>query len=166
MIRIILDDERIINIELDEVNAPISVTNFLKLIDKKYFDGVIFHRVIKNFMIQTGKYYIDDNSLKEKEDVESIKGEFTENGFNNPLKHLKGTISMARTSDMNSASSQFFICSVDCPHLDGAYAAFGKVADEESMKVVEDISNVETARFYYFNDFPVEPVIIKTIERV
>lgn len=166
MFRIILDDERIINIELDEVNAPISVKNFLKLIDKKYFDGVIFHRVIKNFMIQTGKYYIDDNSLKEKEDVESIKGEFTENGINNPLKHLKGTISMARTSDMNSASSQFFICSVDCPHLDGAYAAFGKVADEESMKVVEDISNVETTRFYYFNDFPVEPVIIKTIERV
>jgi len=101
-IKIILEDDRTILVELDEKYAPISVKNFLKLVDNKFYDGVLFHRVIKDFMIQTGGYYIDGNSLKNKEEVESIKGEFLSNKVNNPLKHLKGTISMARTNDPNS----------------------------------------------------------------
>ena len=166
MIKIILNDERVINVELNEKEAPITVANFLKLVDEHFYDGVIFHRIIANFMIQTGGYYIDELSLKEKDKVASIKGEFKQNGVENNLLHEFGTISMARTSDMNSASSQFFICANACPHLDGAYAAFGKVKDLESLKVVKDLSEVKTTKFYYFNDFPVEPVFIKKVIRV
>ena len=144
IIKIILEDNREIKAELYPEFAPISVQNFLDLIDEKYFDGVIFHRVIEDFMIQTGGYYIKDNTLFDKEGAKNIKGEFIKNGVNNPLKHKAGTLSMARAMDMNSGSSQFFICSVDTPHLDGSYAAFGKVCDEESMNVVLDISKVKT----------------------
>ena len=163
-IKIILNDDREINAELYENIAPISVSNFLNLINQNYYDGVIFHRVIKDFMIQTGKFYINEKSLYAKEDIESIKGEFNSNGFNNDLKHTPGVLSMARTSEPDSASSQFFICSATCPHLDGQYAAFGRVLDEESLKVVMDISNVQTFNIGYgFSDFPVEPISIKTI---
>ena len=166
MIRIKLQDGRKIDLELYEDVAPITVKNFYKLIDQHYFDGVIFHRVIEGFMIQTGAYYIDEATLKEKDKVEEIIGEFKQNGIENNLLHKAGIISMARTNVMNSASSQFFICAVDCPHLDGAYAAFGKVVDEESMQVVLDISKVPTTTFYHFHDFPVEPVIISEVVRI
>ena len=90
----------------------------------KYYDGIIFHRIIDGFMIQTGGYYLEDNSLSEAKEVPTIKGEFSANGVENNLKHTLGVVSMARANDMNSASSQFFICSADAPHLDGNYAAF------------------------------------------
>ena len=165
-IQIKLLDGRVINAELYPEIAPISVNNFLKLIDEKYFDGVIFHRVIDRFMIQTGGYYIEGNTLMEKEGAATIKGEFASNGVENNLKHKVGVLSMARTSDPNSATSQFFICSASCPHLDGAYAAFGKVNDDESIANVLDISHVETTNIGYgFADFPVEPIVIETIIR-
>ena len=143
-IKIILKDGREINAELYPEVAPITVANFLKLIDERYFDGVIFHRVIDRFMIQTGGYYIEGNTLMEKEGAKTIKGEFASNGVENTLKHKIGVLSMARTNDPNSASGQFFICSASCAHLDGAYAAFGKVVDELSLATVLDISHVET----------------------
>ena len=165
-IQIKLLDGRVINAELYPEIAPISVNNFLKLIDEKYFDGVIFHRVIDRFMIQTGGYYIEGNTWMEKEGAATIKGEFASNGVENNLKHKVGVLSMARTSDPNSATSQFFICSASCPHLDGAYAAFGKVNDDESIANVLDISHVETTNIGYgFADFPIEPIVIETIIR-
>jgi peptidyl-prolyl cis-trans isomerase B (cyclophilin B) len=167
IIKIILEDEREITAELYPEIAPISVANFLKLIDERYYDGVIFHRVIDRFMIQTGGYYIDGNVLMDKEGANTIKGEFQSNGVENNLKHKLGVLSMARTSDPNSASSQFFICSVSCPHLDGAYAAFGKVIDDEGIKNVLDISHVQTTDIGYgFSDFPIQPIVIKTIEKL
>ena len=165
-IKIILEDGREINAELYPEVAPITVANFLKLIDERHFDGVIFHRVIDRFMIQTGGYYIEGNTLMEKEGAATIKGEFASNGVSNNLKHKVGVLSMARTSDPNSATSQFFICSASCPHLDGAYAAFGKVNDDESIANVLDISHVETTNIGYgFADFPIEPIVIETIIR-
>lgn len=156
-----------INLELYPDKAPITVKNFLELVDRNYFDGVVFHRIIKNFMIQTGGYYISDNALCEKEAVPSIKGEFKANGVSNDLLHTAGVISMARTNVMDSASSQFFICSVDTPHLDGLYAAFGKVIDEESMAEVVKISKVPTTALgMAFQDFPRILVKINKIERI
>ena len=163
-VTIVLEDGREINCELYPEIAPISVKNFLSLVEKNFYDGVIFHRVIDRFMIQTGGYYIENNTLLDKLGCEPIYGEFASNGFENNLKHKIGVLSMARTNDPNSASSQFFICSASCAHLDGQYAAFGKVLDEESLANVLDISHVETTNIGYgFSDFPVEPVIIKTI---
>ena len=167
IVNIVLTDGKEIKVELMPEYAPISVANFLELVDKKFYDGVVFHRIIHNFMIQTGGYYIDDMTLNEKEEVNQIKGEFKSNGVNNELKHTAGVISMARTSIKDSASSQFFICSVDCPHLDGEYAAFGKVVDEESLNNVVEVSKVETARLSpMFSDFPTNLISIKTIERI
>lgn len=166
IIIITLEDDRQIKVELYPDVAPITVANFLKLVDQKFFDGVCFHRVIPGFMIQTGGYYLDEYTLNEKPEVESIKGEFASNGVENDLLHTLGVISMARTNDKNSASSQFFICSADAPHLDGEYAAFGKVMDEESLKVVLEISVVPTMNIGYgFSDFPQFPVVIKSIRR-
>ena len=166
IIVITLEDDRQIKLELYPDVAPITVANFLKLVDEKYFDGVCFHRVIYNFMIQTGGYYLDGYTLSEKEEVPSIKGEFESNGVENDLLHTLGVISMARSNDMNSASSQFFICSADAPHLDGDYAAFGKTIDEESNKVVLEISETPTINIGYgFSDFPQFPIVIKTIRR-
>ncbi len=166
IIVITLEDDRQIKLELYPDVAPITVANFLKLVDEKFFDGVCFHRVIPGFMIQTGGYYLDGYTLSEKEEVPSIKGEFESNGVENDLKHTLGVISMARTSDKDSASSQFFICSADAPHLDGDYAAFGKTIDEESNKVVVEISVVPTMNIGYgFSDFPQFPVVIKSIRR-
>ena len=166
IIVITLEDDRQIKLELYPDVAPITVANFLKLVDEKYFDGVCFHRVIYNFMIQTGGYYLDGYTLSEKEEVPSIKGEFESNGVENDLLHTLGVISMARSNDMNSASSQFFICSADAPHLDGSYAAFGKTIDEESNKVVLEISETPTINIGYgFSDFPQFPIVIKTIRR-
>ena len=166
-VNIILEDGRSIKVTLYPEYAPLSVENFLKHVDNKMFDGVIFHRVIANFMIQAGGYAIKDGTLVETANVDSIKGEFSSNGVKNDLKHTPGVISMARTNVNDSASSQFFICSAESPHLDGKYAAFGKVIDEESLNVVLSISFVETSNFYgILPNFPVEPVVIKTIKRM
>ena len=165
-VEITLTTEQKIRLCLDSKVAPKSVANFVNLVENKYFDGVIFHRIIKDFMIQTGGYYLDGYTLSEKEEVPSIKGEFEKNGVENDLLHTLGVISMARSNDMNSASSQFFICSADAPHLDGSYAAFGKTIDEESNKVVLEISETPTINIGYgFSDFPQFPIVIKTIRR-
>ena len=165
-IQIVLEDQRVINIVLEEKYAPKTVGNFLKLINQNYFDGTIFHRVIENFMIQTGGYKVDDNVLGELGTTESIEGEFASNNHpENTLKHTVGVISMARTNIKNSATSQFFICVNDCPWLDGEYAGFGKVCDEESIKVIMDISKVKTGQLSpQFADFPYELIVIKTIK--
>ncbi len=156
-----------INLELDEVTAPISTENFLKYVDDGFYDGTIFHRVIPGFMIQGGGYLDDEPGLKEKDSKYApIKGEFKSNGVNNPIKHNKGVISMARTFVKNSATSQFFICVANCPFLDGEYAAFGRVTDEESLKVAVNISDERTHSWRGFDDIPDEPVVIKTIKRV
>lgn len=133
--------------------APETVGNFVNLINRKFFDGLIFHRVIKGFMIQGGGY---DEKGNHKE-AASIKGEFTKNGFTNNLKHTRGVLSMARTSFPNSASSQFFIMHEDAPHLDGQYAAFGKIT--EGLDVIDKIAGVRTD----FQDCPLEPQIIESI---
>ncbi len=152
-IEIVMENGGIIKAELYPASAPITVANFVKLIEENFFDGLIFHRVISGFMIQGGGMTVDG---KQKH-TESIKGEFTKNGVDNPLKHTRGVLSMARTIFPNSASSQFFIMHADAPHLDGEYAAFGKVT--EGMDIVDAIA--ETATDY--QDCPIEPQIIKTI---
>lgn len=165
-VKIILSDDREINIELFPEIAPTTVENFLKLVNNNFYNGTIFHRVIRDFMIQTGGYYVENNTLHEKPVVPSIKGEFSSNGFENNLKHEPGIISMARTNDPNSASNQFFICSYKCPHLDGQYAAFGKVIDAQSLSVVLSISNSQTTNIGYgFSDFPIDLITVKTIVR-
>lgn len=158
---ITLKDGKAMTVKLDEVNAPISVANFVKLAKDGFYEGLIFHRVIKNFMIQGGGFNVDMMTKK----ASTIKGEFAQNGVKNLLKHKAGTLSMARTSVPDSASSQFFICSVDTPHLDGAYAAFGQI-EGDGMSVVDSISNVKTGRIGYYEDVPCDPIIIKTIEIV
>ncbi len=132
--------------------APITVNNFKKLVSEQYYDGLIFHRVIQNFMIQGGW-----GELSGKGSAKSIKGEFASNGVNNPLKHTRGVLSMARTKVNNSASSQFFICQKDCSWLDGDYAAFGIVT--EGMEIVDEISSLPTDP----NDRPYVDVVITSI---
>ena len=149
---ITMEDGGVIKAELYPNIAPKTVENFLALVEDKFFDGLIFHRVIPGFMIQGGY----DANMNHK-DAEAIRGEFTSNGFRNDLKHTRGVLSKARTSFPNSASSQFFIMHEDAPHLDGQYAAFGKVT--EGMDVVDRIANVKTN----FTDTPLEPQVIKTI---
>ena len=156
-----LEDGRSMNAEVYPDLAPITVENFLKLVDEDFYAGLIFHRVIPGFMIQGGGM---DKDMNEKETA-SIKGEFESNGVENPLKHEKGVLSMARTQVPDSASSQFFIMHEASPHLDGEYAAFGKITDEESLKVVDEIAAVETTSVEVYDDVPAEPVIIKTIRR-
>ena len=125
-----------IELELYPEAAPNTVKNFEKLVSEGFYDGLIFHRVIKGFMIQGGDPLGNGmGGAKEK-----IKGEFAINGHNNPIKHTRGVISMARAYDPNSASSQFFIMHADAPHLDGQYAAFGKVVS--GMDVVDEIADV------------------------
>ncbi|MBR2746370.1 MAG: peptidylprolyl isomerase [Erysipelotrichaceae bacterium] len=153
MVVIEMNDGGIMKLELDEANAPITVVNFLKLVNEHFYDGLIFHRVIKNFMIQGG----DPTGTGMGGSKENIKGEFTSNGVNNQLKHTRGTISMARAMHPDSASSQFFICHVDTPHLDGSYAAFGHLV--EGYDVLDKIASVRTD----FRDKPLEPQVIKTI---
>jgi len=155
-----LVDGRKINVDLFEDDAPVSVANFIKLAKEGFYKGLIFHRVIRNFMIQGGGM---DKDLKSKGGAKSIKGEFKSNGVNNNVKHIKGTLSMARTMVKDSASSQFFICVADTPHLDGDYAAFGRCSDDDSIKVAVDISLVPTKSVGYYNDVPKEAVVIKDI---
>lgn len=157
--------------------APISVENFVNLIEEDFFDGLIFHRVIPGFMIQGGGYDATfyDGNFNSKETA-TIKGEFSSNGVTNDLKHTRGVISMARTNQPNSASSQFFIMHEDSPFLDGEYAAFGKIT--EGLDVVDAIATGETTTLdgkvtfegqeydNQMSDVPVEPVVIKSIDLV
>lgn len=125
-----------IEIELYPEHAPKTVANFEKLVNAGFYDGLIFHRVIRGFMIQGG----DPRGTGMGGAKEKIVGEFRANGYNNTLKHTRGVISMARAFDPNSASSQFFIMHEDAPHLDGQYAAFGKVVS--GMDVVDEIASI------------------------
>ena len=144
--------------------APISVANFVKLAKDGFYDGLCFHRVIPGFMIQGGGFAAKDGGLKSKDSLApAIKGEFASNGVKNDLRHTAGVISMARTMVKDSATSQFFICVADVPYLDGEYAAFGKVSDEESLKVAVSVSKVQTGSWRGYDDVPVRPVEIKTI---
>ena len=143
-----------IKVELNKEVAPLTVDNFVKLVNKSFYDGLTFHRVIKGFMIQGGCPKGNGTGGPGY----SIKGEFAANGVNNPLKHTRGVISMARAMDPNSAGSQFFIMHQDAPYLDGQYAAFGKVI--EGIEVVDAIASVKTN--YY--DMPLEKVVIKQIK--
>ena len=127
-----------IELELYPETAPKTVANFLKLVGEGFYDGLIFHRVIPGFMIQGGDPLGNDMGGSK----ENIFGEFKANGFDNPVKHTRGVISMARASAPNSASSQFFIMHANAPHLDGHYAAFGKVVS--GMDVVDEIASIPT----------------------
>ncbi len=147
-------------IELYPDMAPITVKNFKKLVSEEYYDGLIFHRVIKDFMIQTG----DPTGTGTGGSEETIKGEFLANGFNNRLSHTRGVVSMARkganpetSATLNSASSQFFIVQKDSTYLDGKYAAFGKVIS--GIEIVDKIAAVTTDS----NDKPEEDIVINTI---
>ena len=145
--------------ELYPEKAPKTVANFLKLCEEGFFEGLIFHRVIKGFMIQGGGY----TEEMEHKDAEAIKGEFKANGFmQNDLKHTRGVLSMARTSDPNSGSSQFFVMHKDAPHLDAQYAGFGKVIEGE--EVIDKIASVPTGRMGWFSDVPKTPVVIEKME--
>jgi len=153
MVQIEMMDGGIIKLELDSNAAPITVENFISLAKAGFYDGLIFHRVIKDFMIQGGDPTGTGMGGAEK----NIKGEFAKNGVPNPISHVRGVISMARANDPNSASSQFFIVHKDAKYLDGSYAAFGKVT--EGMDVVDRIAGVRTN----FMDKPIEVQQIKTV---
>lgn len=140
-------------IELYPDIAPNTVNNFVSLVQKEFYNGIIFHRVIPNFMIQGG----DPEGIGIGGPGYSIKGEFSFNGFSNELKHTRGVISMARSADPDSAGSQFFIMHNDAPHLDGQYAAFGKVIS--GIETVDAIVN--TPRDY--RDMPYEDQVMKTV---
>ena len=139
--------------ELYEDIAPISVANFEKLANSGFYDGLTFHRVIPGFMIQGGCPKGNGTGGPGW----TIKGEFSANGVKNDLKHTRGVLSMARAMDPDSAGSQFFIMVEDAPHLDGSYAAFGKVT--EGIENADLIVNVRTD----FRDMPIEPQVIKTV---
>ena len=145
-----LENGKTVKIELDEAAAPLTVANFKKLVSRGFYDGLTFHRVIPGFMIQGGDPL--GNGMGGAE--ENIKGEFAQNGVKNPLRHTRGVISMARAFDPNSASSQFFIMHADAPHLDGAYAAFGRVV--EGMDAIDEIASVRTD----MRDKPMVPQVI------
>lgn len=153
MITIEMENGGIIKLELDKNAAPNTVANFLHLASTGFYDGLIFHRVIPDFMIQGGC----PDGTGAGGPTWSIKGEFSSNGINNPLKHKRGVISMARAGHPDSAGSQFFIMHKDAPHLNGQYAAFGHVV--EGMDVVDQIAAVQTGR----NDRPVEDVRIRCV---
>ncbi|MBP5592976.1 MAG: peptidylprolyl isomerase [Clostridia bacterium] len=161
-----LNNGKSIKLELYPDVAPISVENFVSLAEQGYFNGLCFHRVIPGFMIQGGGFVADGPAIKEKRGARPIKGEFSANGVKNDLSHTPGVISMARTQVMDSASSQFFICVDNCTFLDGQYAAFGKTADEESLKTAIEISSVPTHSFVYYDDVPNSPVVMTSVSIV
>ena len=133
--------------------APTSVNNFVNLVQKRFYDGLIFHRVIAGFMIQGG----DPEGTGMGGPGYSIKGEFASNGFKNDLKHTRGVLSMARSMRPDSAGSQFFIMHQNAPHLDGDYAAFGKLIEGED--VLDKIAGVDTD----YSDRPRKPQVMKTV---
>ena len=153
IVTIEMENGDIIKVELYPENAPNTVNNFISLVKKGFYDGVIFHRVIRGFMIQGG---CPDGTGMGGPGY-SIKGEFSQNGFKNDLAHDPGVISMARTMMPNSAGSQFFIMHEKSPHLDGAYAAFGKVI--EGLENVNKIAETKTS----FGDKPVKPQVMKKV---
>ncbi len=154
MIRITMQNGKTIDIELNPAVAPITCENFEKLVKQGFYNGLTFHRVIPGFMIQGGCPLGNGTGGPGWH----IKGEFARNGVANDLKHTRGVISMARAMDPNSAGSQFFIMHQDAPHLDGDYAAFGKVVN--GMDVVDEIAAVETD----WNDKPRTPVVMEKVE--
>ena len=152
-----MKDGGVIDLELDSKAAPITVENFEKLVKDHFYDGLIFHRVIPGFMIQGG----DPQGTGMGGPGWHIKGEFAANGWDNPISHKRGVISMARAQDPNSAGSQFFIMHADAGYLDGQYAAFGKVVS--GIEVVDKIASVQTSRW---NNRPYEDQQIDTIRIV
>ena len=153
IVTITMENNDVMKAELYPEIAPVSVNNFISLIQKKFYDGLIFHRVIKGFMIQGG--CPDGNGMGGP--GYSIKGEFSQNGFKNELKHTEGVLSMARAMDPNSAGSQFFIMHKNSPHLDGSYAAFGKIT--EGMDIVNKIADCKAD----YSDRPLEEQRIKSM---
>ena len=153
MIVIEMENGKKIKLELRPDCAPISCENFEKLVKQGFYDGLCFHRVIPGFMIQGGCPLGNGTGGPGWH----IKGEFVSNGVNNPLKHERGVLSMARAMAPNSAGSQFFIMHMDAPHLDGDYAAFGKVV--EGMDVVDEIASTKTG----WQDKPVAPQVMKRV---
>lgn len=153
MVQIEMENGGIIKIELDKEAAPETAANFEKLVKEGFYDGLIFHRVIKGFMIQGG----DPTGTGCGGSGENIVGEFAMNGFQNPISHVRGVISMARSQNPNSASSQFFIMHADALYLDGNYAAFGKVV--EGMDVVDEIAEVATD----YSDRPRMDMVMKKV---
>ncbi len=154
IITITMQDGSVMKGELYPEIAPNTVNNFISLVKKGYYNGLIFHRVIPGFMIQGG---CPDGTGMGGPGY-CIKGEFSQNGFKNDLKHTKGVLSMARTMAPNTAGSQFFIMHQTSPHLDGAYAAFGKIT--EGLDVIDAIANVPTN----YMDKPMKDQVIKTME--
>ena len=148
-----MENGDVIKAELYPEVAPNTVNNFVSLVNKGFYDGLIFHRVIPGFMIQGG----DPKGVGIGGPGYSIKGEFTGNGFKNDLKHSRGVLSMARAMAPNSAGSQFFIMHEDAPHLDGQYAAFGMVI--EGIEAVDRICEVRTD----YNDKPKTPKVMKKV---
>lgn len=148
-----MENGDVMKAELYPEIAPNTVNNFISLINRHFYDGVIFHRVIKGFMIQGG----DPDGTGMGGPDYSIKGEFSQNGFKNTLKHTEGVLSMARSMHPDSAGSQFFIMHKNSPHLDGGYAAFGKIT--EGMESVNKIAETNTDS----SDRPLEPQILKSV---
>ena len=153
MIKITMENGKEIKLELYPEKAPKTVENFLKLVNDGFYNGLTFHRVIKGFMIQGGCPLGNGTGGP----GHTIFGEFKSNGFDNDLKHTRGVISMARAMNPNSAGSQFFIMHQDAPHLDGQYAAFGKVV--EGIEIVDEIACVKCD----FSDKPLDKQVIKSI---
>ena len=153
IVTIEMENGGVIKVELYPEIAPNTVNNFLSLVNKGFYDGLIFHRVIPGFMIQGG----DPQGIGVGGPVYSIKGEFKMNGVPNDLKHTRGVLSMARAMAPNSAGSQFFIMHEDAPHLDGQYAAFGKVI--EGIEEIDKICSVRTD----YNDKPRIPQVMKKV---
>ena len=151
VVTITMENGSVMKAELYPEIAPNTVNNFISLINKGFYDGIIFHRVIPGFMIQGG----DPQGTGMGGPGYQIKGEFATNGFKNDLKHTKGVLSMARTMIPDSAGSQFFIMHANAPHLDGQYAAFGQVT--EGLEVIDQIASVRTD----WSDKPLEPQVIK-----
>ncbi len=156
MIEITMENDKKILVETYADIAPITVENFEELVNEGFYDGLTFHRIIPGFMIQGG--CPDGTGMGGP--GHNIKGEFSKNGVENNIKHLRGVISMARSGMPDSAGSQFFIMHEDAPHLDGSYAAFGKVVS--GIEVVDEIAEVKTGA----NDKPKEPVIMKSVRIV
>lgn len=153
IVTITMKNGKQIKIELYPQIAPNTVRNFISLANKGFYNGLTFHRIIRGFMIQGGC----PQGTGTGNPGYSIAGEFAQNGFKNDLCHKRGVISMARAMNPNSAGSQFFIMHDDAPHLDGAYAAFGKVID--GLNVVDEIADEYTD----YNDRPYEPVVMKSV---
>ena len=153
MIAVIETEYGDIRVRLDEQAAPVTCANFAGLARRGFYDGLVFHRVIYGFMIQGG----DPNGNGTGGSGKNIKGEFDANGWDNPIEHKRGVISMARAANFDSASSQFFIMHRDAPHLDGQYAAFGHVI--EGMDAVDRIASADTDSY----DRPKEPQIMKRV---